>query len=117
MTKDYRGATGIIGTWKGYDVFVLNKAQYMDLKDINDYIVYVISDDKCKMVLQKQVIGNLMMETGTVVESRQGQYVPVKPQEAQAAVTSASGDVDYSKYSTVVDDFFKHLQDPIIVTD
>jgi hypothetical protein len=121
MTKDYRGATGIIGKWKGYDVFVLNKAQYMDLTNKNDYIVYVINDDKCKMVLREQIIGNLMMETGTVVESRQGQYVPVvalsKPQEVKPADTFASGDVDYSKYSTVVDDFFKHLQDPIIVSD
>jgi hypothetical protein len=119
MTKDYRGETGIIGKWKGYDVFVLTKEQYMDLTNKNDYTVYVINDDGCKMIYRGSIVGNLMMETGTVIESRQGEYRPVrrmvKPQEVKPADTFASGDVDYSKYSTVVDDFFKHLKDPVII--
>lgn len=45
MTKDYRGETGVIGKWKGYEVFVLTKDQYMDLTNKGEDTVYVISDD------------------------------------------------------------------------
>ena len=113
MTKDYRGETGVIGKWKGYDVFVLTKEQYMDLTNKSDYTVYVISDDNDKMVWKGQIVGNLMMETGTVLESRQGEYRPVRrvavPQkEAPTAVG------EYEPYATVVNEFFKNLKDPVV---
>ena len=118
MTKDYRGETGVIGKWKGYEVYVLTKEQYIDLTNKSDYTVYVISDDNDKMVWKGQIVGNLMMETGTVIESRQGEYRPVrkiaKPQEEKKE-TAAVG--EYDQYAQVVNEFFKHLQDPVIVSD
>ena len=118
MTKDYRGETGVIGKWKGYEVFVLNKEQYMDLTNKNDYTVYVINDDDCKMIYRGSIVGNLMMDTGTVIESRQGEYKPVrrmvKPQEEKkAAGFTTLG--EYEQYAQVVNEFFNHLQDPVIV--
>lgn len=113
MTKDYRGQIGIIGKWKGYEVFVLTKEQYMDLTNKGDYTVYVISDDKDKMVLRGQIIGNLIMSEGTVIESRQGEYKPVRRMEApQREVSSAVG--EYDQYATIVNDFFKNLKDPVV---
>lgn len=115
--KDYRGEIGVIGKWKGYDVFVLTKEQYMDLTNKSDYTVYVISDDNDKMVWKGQIVGNLMMETGTVIESRQGEYRPVRrmaqPQEEKKETAAAVG--EYDQYAQVVNEFFKHLQDPVIV--
>ena len=115
MTKDYRGETGVIGKWKGYEVLVLTKDQYMDLTNKGEYTVYVISDDDDKMIWKGQIVGNLMMETGTVIESRQGEYRPVrKPREEKKAAGSTTVG-EYDQYAQVVNEFFKHLQDPIIV--
>ena len=113
MTKDYRGETGVIGKWKGYDVFVLTKEQYMDLTNKSDYTVYVISDDNDKMVWKGQIVGNLMMETGTVLESRQGEYRPVRRVAVpQKEVPTAVG--EYEQYATIVNEFFKNLKDPVV---
>jgi hypothetical protein len=111
---NYKGQTGVIGIWKGKSVFVLSKEEYVDLKTKNHDYVYVIEDDNCRMIHDGYVVGVVNMENGSVIEMERSKYMPVVP---KAAVTSTSGDVDYSKYSTVVDDFFKHLQDPIIVSD
>lgn len=119
MTKDYRGQIGVIGKWKGYEVFVLTKEQYMDLMDKKEDTVYVISDDDAKMIFKGYVIGNLMVDTGTVIESRRGEYRPVRrmaqPQEEEKKETVAVG--EYDQYAQVVNEFFKHLQDPVIVSD
>ena len=113
MMKDYRGETGVIGKWKGYDVFVLTKEQYMDLTNKSNYTVYVISDDDDKMVLKGQIVGNLMMETGTVIESRQGDYRPVRRREVpQKEVSTTVG--EYDQYANVVNEFFKNLKDPAV---
>lgn len=108
MTKDYRGETGVIGKWKGYEVFVLTKDQYMDLTNKGEYTVYVISDDDDKMVWKGQIVGNLMMETGTVIESRQGEYKPIRKMAVPLKTTVG----EYDQYAQVVNEFFKHLQDP-----
>lgn len=118
MTKDYRGRTGIIGQWKSMDVFVLTKAEYMDLTNKRDNIVYVINDDNCRMIHKGDVVGVLEMGTGTVVEMTRSKYTPVR----RLATSSASGtksenENEYDKYASVVNEFFKHLQDPIIITD
>lgn len=112
MTKDYRGSIGVIGKWKGYEVFVLTKEQYMDLTNKGEFTVYVISNDDDKMVLRGQIIGNLMMETGTVIESRQGEYMPVRKMEVPQKKTSTTVG-EYEQYATVVNDFFKNLKDPV----
>ena len=114
MTKDYRGETGVIGKWKGYEVFVLTKDQYMDLTNKGEYTVYVISDDDDKMIWKGQIVGNLMMETGTVIESRQGEYKPIRKMAVPQKKTFTTVG-EYDQYAQVVNEFFKHLQDPIIV--
>ena len=118
MTKDYRGETGLIGKWKGRDVFVLTKEQYMDLTNKRDDTVYVINDDNCRMIHKGDIVGVLEMSTGTVVEMTRSKYTPVR----RLTTTSASGtkvenENEYDKYASVVNEFFKHLQDPIIVSD
>lgn len=46
------------------------------------------------MIWKGQIVGNLMMETGTVIESRQGEYRPVrkmtKPREEKKAAGSTT---------------------------
>ena len=120
MSRDYRGRTGIIGQWKGMDVFVLTKAEYMDLTNKRDDIVYVIDDDNGRMIHRGDVVGVLEMETGIVVEMTRSKYIPVR----RLATSSTSGtkaekenENEYDKYASVVNEFFKHLQDPIIITD
>jgi hypothetical protein len=114
MSRDYRGETGIIGRWKGIDVFVLTKEQYMDLP-IKQDMVYVISDDNCRMIYNGDVVGVLKMDSGTVVEMTRSAYRPVKAPAAETTSTSGTEEFKYSDYSKTVDDFFSHLQDPIII--
>ena len=115
---NYKGQTGVIGIWKGKSVFVLSKKEYVDLPTKNSDYVYVIEDDNCRLIHDGYVIGVVNMDNCSVIEMERSRDMPVVPKAASTtSTTSASGDVDYSKYSTVVDDFFKHLQDPIIVSD
>ena len=118
MSRDYRGRTGIIGQWKGMDVFVLTKEQYMDLTDKSEYTVYVINDDNCRMIHRGDVVGVLEMGTGSVVEMTRSKYTPVR--KLTTSFTSGpkaekENENEYDKYASVVNEFFKHLQDPIIV--
>lgn len=116
MSRDYRGQTGIIGQWKGMDVFVLTKEQYMDLTNKSDYTVYVINDDNCRMIHRGDVVGVLEMGTGTVVEMTRSKYTPVRRlTTSSASGMKAENENEYDKYASVVNEFFKHLQDPIIV--
>lgn len=116
MSRDYRGQTGIIGQWKGMDVFVLTKEQYMDLTNKSDYTVYVINDDNCRMIHRGDVVGVLEMGTGTVVEMTRSKYTPVrKLTTSSASGAKSENENEYDKYASVVNEFFKHLQDPIIV--
>lgn len=115
MSRDYRGETGIIGRWKALDVFVLTKEQYMDLTNKRDDTVYVISDDNCRMIHRGDVVGVLEMSTGTVIEMTGSKYRPVKASAAKTTSTSGTEEFKYSDYSKTVDDFFSHLQDPIII--
>lgn len=113
MMRDYRGETGIIGKWKGYDVYVLTKEQYVNLTNKSDYTVYVISNDNDKMVLKGQIVGNLIMSEGTVIESRQGEYRPVcKVAVPQKEAYTTVG--EYDQYATIVNEFFKNLKDPTV---
>jgi hypothetical protein len=115
MTKDYRGATGVIGKWKGYEVYVLTKEQYMDTSNKSDYTVYAISDDNCRMIHKGDVVGVLDMSTGTVIEMARSKYTPVRKVVIPASVAKVEDENEYDKYANVVNEFFKHLQDPIIV--
>ena len=119
MSRDYRGRTGIIGQWKGMDVFVLTKEQYMDLTDKSEYTVYVIDDDNCRMIHRGDVVGVLEMGTGTVVEMTRSKYTPVRRLTSASSTSGAKAENEneYDKYASVVNEFFKHLQDPIIVSD
>lgn len=115
MSRDYRGQTGIIGQWKSMDVFVLTKAEYMDLTNKRDDTVYVINDDNCRMIHRGDVVGVLEMGTGTVVEMTRSKYTPVRRLTSSASGTKRENENEYDKYASVVNEFFKHLQDPIIV--
>lgn len=103
MNRDYRGQTGIIGKWKGYDVFVLSQEEYIDMPMKDPDTVYVIEDDKCKMVWRGVIVGSLIMSEGTVVEDR-----PVRKKVEQEPQK------EMGEYATIVNEFFKNLKDPIV---
>ena len=56
-----------------------------------------------------------MMETGTVIESRQGEYRPVRKITKPREEKKAAGSTTVGEYAQVVNEFFKHLQDPVII--
>ena len=57
MAVDERGTVGI---WKGYQVYVLEKKEYIDNQNnLKDDVVYVIADDGMRMVNRGYTIGYL----------------------------------------------------------
>lgn len=128
MAIDYRYERGLVGNWKGYQVYILEKSEYMDNQyNLKDNTVYVIADDGMRMVNKGYTIGYLS-KTGSVSECDKVRYRPVqqKPQEAKTAIPSTSGetvveltatipDGYFDSFAVEVTEFFKHLHDPIIV--
>ena len=46
MAVDYRYERGTVGHWKSYQVYILEKSEYIDNQhNLKDDIVYVIADD------------------------------------------------------------------------
>lgn len=131
MAIDYRYERGLVGNWKGYQVYILEKSEYMDNQyNLKNDVVYVIADDGMRMVNKGYTIGYLG-KAGSVNECDKVRYRPVqqKPQkeEKTSVTTSTSGeevvieltatipDGYFDKFTGEVTEFFKHLQDPIIV--
>lgn len=68
MAVDYRYERGWVGDWKSYQVYILEKSEYMDNQyNLKDNIVYVIADDGMRMVNKGCIIGYLS-RNGTVNE-------------------------------------------------
>ena len=127
---DYRYERGLVGNWKGYQVYILEKQEYVNSQyHLKDDVVYVIADDGMRMVNRGYTIGYLS-KSGSVSECDKVRYRPVaqKPQkEEKAPVTSASGEEKeieltteipagyFDSFAGEVTEFFKHLHDPIIV--
>ena len=126
---DYRYERGLVGNWKGYQVYILEKQEYIDNQyNLKDDVVYVIADDGMRMVNRGYTIGYLS-KSGSVNECDKVRYRPVaqKPQKEEEVVTSALGDeVEIELTATIpegyfdsfaeeVNEFFKHVYDPIIV--
>ena len=127
---DYRYERGLVGNWKGYQVYILEKQEYVNSQyHLKDDVVYVIADDGMRMVNRGYTIGYLS-KSGSVSECDKVRYRPVaqKPQaEERPSVTSTSGEEReielnitipngyFDRFTGEVTEFFKHLQDPIIV--
>lgn len=122
MAIDERGT---VGNWKGYQVYILEKSEYIDNQhNLNDNTVYVIADDGMRMVNKGYIIGYLS-RNGSVNECDMVRYCPVPQVEENLVVTSVSGekfelttnipDGYFDKFTGEVTEFFKHLSDPIIV--
>lgn len=132
MAIDYRYERGLVGNWKGYQVYILEKSEYVNNQyNLKDNVVYVIADDGMRMVNKGYTIGYLG-KTGSVNECDKVRYRPVqqKPQaEERPSVTSTSGEEKekeieltitipngyFDSFTGEVTEFFKHLHDPIIV--
>lgn len=127
MAVDYRYERGTVGIWKGYQVYILEKKEYIDNQhNLKDDVVYVIADDGMRMVNRGYVIGYLS-RSGSVNECDKVRYCPV--QEERPTTIFASGeetavsielttnipDGYFDKFTGEVTEFFKHLPDPIIV--
>lgn len=125
---DYRYERGLVGNWKGYQVYILEKQEYVNSQyHLKDDVVYVIADDGMRMVNKGYTIGYLS-KSGSVSECDKVRYRPVaqKPQK-EVKTTSASGEEAVIELTTTIPDgyfdsfagevteFFKHLHDPIIV--
>lgn len=117
MAVDYRYERGWVGDWKSYQVYILEKSEYMDNQyNLKDNIVYVIADDGMRMVNKGYIIGYLS-RNGTVNECDKVRYHPVqqKPQTSEEEVTIEIPDGYFDSFAVEVTEFFKHLHDPIIV--
>ena len=84
---DYRYERGIVGNWKGYQVYIMEKQEYLDNQyHLKDDVVYVIADDGMRMVNKGYTIGYLS-KTGNVTECDKVRYRPVpqksKPQKKE----------------------------------
>ena len=127
--KDYRYERGLVGNWKDYQVYVLEKQEYIDNQyNLKDNAVYVIADDGMRMVNKGYTVGYLS-KAGVVSECDKVRYRPVqqKPQKEEKVVASTSGeeaeieltteipDGYFNSFAGEVNEFFKHLHDPIIV--
>lgn len=128
MAINYRHERGLVGNWKGYQVYILEKSEYIDNQcHLNEDVVYVVADDGMRMVHKGYTIGYLS-NSGNVSECDKMRYRPVqqKPQkEKEKEVTSTSGEEIkltteiplgyFDNFAGEVTEFFKHLHDPIIV--
>lgn len=132
MATDYRYERGLVGNWKGYQVYILEKNEYIDNQyNLKDNIVYVIADDGMRMVNKGYTIGYLN-KSGNVSECDKVRYRPVKaaevknmpepqketsfsPGEAEIVLTTEIPEGFFTSFATEVIEFFKHLHDPIIV--
>lgn len=120
MAVDYRYERGWVGDWKSYQVYILEKSEYMNNQyNLNDNIVYVIADDGMRMVNKGYIIGYLS-RNGTVNECDKVRYCPVPQVEISASgekfeLTTNIPEGYFDKFTGEVTEFFKHLPDPIIV--
>lgn len=123
---DYRYERGIVGNWKGYQVYIMEKQEYLDNQyHLKDDIVYVIADDGMRMVNRGYTIGYLS-KNGGVTECDKVRYRPVAAKE-EAPVASGmeeaveinfditSSEEYFAQFAGEVTKFFEHVHDPIIV--
>jgi hypothetical protein len=119
MKMNYRNERGHVGSWKNLQVVITDKAGYEgNVMAARNDTVYVIADDRMRMVHNGMIIGHLS-DSGSVTECKHKKYVTERkstiPESEDRNSIALGDDVDYSKYSTVVDEFFKHTYDPVIV--
>ena len=125
MVIDYRCERGTVGIWKGYQVYILEKKEYIDNQNnLKNDVVYVIADDGMRMVNKGYVIGYLS-KNGSINECDKVRYCPVPQVEERPVAISVSGEkVElttnipegyFDRFAGEVTEFFKHLNDPIIV--
>ena len=126
MAIDYRYERGTVGIWKGYQVYILEKKEYIDNQnDLKNDVVYVIADDGMRMVNRGYVIGYLS-KNGSVNECDKVRYCPVPQVEERLTVSGEETAVSielttnipegyFDSFAGEVIEFFKHLNDTIIV--
>lgn len=122
----YKNKRGLIGTWDDLRVYIINKADYLELgSEMADDTVYVIADDKMRMVNKEYTIGYLQ-DDGKIIECNKTRYRPVKRLPRRDTVSTSGEDIEltaevpngyFESFATEVNEFFSHLQDPIIVSD
>ena len=118
MAIDERGT---VGNWKSYQVYILEKKEYIDNQhNLKDDVVYVIADDGMRMVNRGYTIGYLS-KNGSVNECDMVRYCPVPQVETSASgeetavsieLTTNIPDGYFDKFTGEVTEFFKHL--PIV---
>lgn len=109
---NYKDQRGLVGKWKGFSVYVMEKKEYLDCwQKLDKNSICVIADDGMKIICEGQIIG-ILSPGGQVTETRPREYKVVVKREVQPQEDDS---FSFGQYSTIVDDFFKHLQDPVIV--
>ena len=120
MAIDYRYERGTVGNWKGYQVYILEKREYIDNQhNLKDDVVYVIADDGMRMVNRGYTIGYLS-RNGSINECNKVRYCPVPQVEISTSGEKIELTINipegyFDKFTGEVTEFFKHLHDPIIV--
>ena len=115
MAIDYRYERGTVGIWKGYQVYILEKKEYIDNQNnLKDDVVYVIADDGMRMVNRGYTIGYLS-RNGSVNECDMVRYCPVPQVEEKPVVgekfelTTNIPEGYFDSFAGEVIEFFKHL--------
>lgn len=117
MAIDERGT---VGNWKGYQVYILEKSEYIDNQhNLKNDVVYVIADDGMRMVNRGYVIGYLS-RNGSVNECDMVRYCPVPQVEERPVASGEETAVSielttnipegyFDSFAGEVIEFFKHL--------
>ena len=120
MAIDYRYERGTVGNWKGYQVYILEKKEYIDNQNnLKNDVVYVIADDGMRMVNRGYVIGYLS-KNGSINECDKVRYCPVPQVEERPTVSGEETAVSielttnipegyFDRFAGEVIEFFKHL--------
>ena len=117
-TIDYRYSNGIIGQYKGQDVYVLPESDYTPARKQEKDLIFALASgaNKLKLVNRGMLIG-YMDPQGNVELLRKSEFYP-KPQlqaeeKPEAANTSASGINPIDEYlagETLVDRFLREMK-------
>ena len=114
----YRDKNGVVGKYRGCNVYVID---YEDLKPASrdDYTIYAVrfKQDKILTLMQKNKKIGYMNDAGEVdltdtVTPFDFYWAPAKEEpkaEKEKEKDIFSEDIDYSRYSAVVDKFFAEL--------
>ena len=99
---DYTKQMGKIGMWQGYELLNVKKKDYVKTSKY----VQAIVDDNFVMVLNGVIVGKLLPNKVAPDHTRKSYRVE---EEKKVEAEAIKKDIRFEDYTTVVDQFFKEL--------